>query len=432
MEKNTIFDEEIIFFDAEIMDDDDDAPVGTLVVRPEAPATEATTDVTADQESVADETVEETAPVINEIPAPVVEVAPAVEEESTPAPVVEEVTAPQLAPKTAKEPKAEAPAEEKPVHVNTSKNVLGDSFGQGSMDMSYDYKIDLAPAPQPEPKKKAPAKPKTAPVKKEVTEADIWGTASIAPKKKAAPAPEAVEEPAPKKAPKAAPTPKKAVKEVEPEAEKPAPKKAAPKKVKAEPEVQVAEETPVETVAPASVKKTRKKADPKPDANDVEIKNTNEEENKVAKETTKAAATPEQILVEGTGQYHGKFVIKKTDKGNFVYKLFAYGNKCVAIGAQAYESLGGVKGGIASVSRIAATSPIENQTLKSYETLKFPKWEIYADKKGEFRLRLYAANGNLVATTNDGYLSVSAAKKGIESVARAAEGAAIVRNDNLW
>ena len=416
MEKNTIFDEEIIFFDAEIMDDDDDAPVGTLVVRPEAPATEATTDVTEDEVSVADETVEESAPVIDE----------------TPAPVAEEVPAPQPAPKKAKAPKAEAPAEEKPVHVNTNKNVLGDSFGQGSMDMSYDYKIDLAPAPQPEPKKKAPAKPKTAPVKKEVTEADIWGTASIAPKKKAAPAPEVVEEPAPKKAPKAAPTPKKAVKEVEPEAEKPAPKKAAPKKVKAEPEVQVAEETPVETVAPAPVKKTRKKADPKPDANDVEIKNTNEEENKVAKETTKAAATPEQILVEGTGQYHGKFVIKKTDKGHFVYKLFAYGNKCVAIGAQAYESLSGVKGGIASVSRIAATSPIENQTLKSYETLKFPKWEIYADKKGEFRLRLYAANGNLVATTNDGYLSVSAAKKGIESVARAAEGAAIVRNDNLW
>ena len=425
MEKNTIFDEEIIFFDAEIMDDDDDAPVGTLVVRPEAPATEATTDVTAAQESVADETVAEAAPIVDETPAPAVD-------EVIAAPIAEEKVAPQPAPKKAKAPKAEAPAEEKPVHVNTSKNALSDSFGQGSMDMSYDYKIDLAPAPQSEPKKKAPAKPKTAPVKKEVTEADIWGTASIAPKKKAPTAPEAVEEPAPKKAPKAATAPKKAVKEVEPEAEKPAPKKAAPQKVKAEPEVQVSEETPVETVAPAHAKKTRKKADPKPDANDVEIKNTNEEENKVAKETTKAAATPEQILVEGTGQYHGKFVIKKTDKGNFVYKLFAYGNKCVAIGAQAYESLGGVKGGIASVSRIAATSPIENQTLKSYETLKFPKWEIYADKKGEFRLRLYAANGNLVATTNDGYLSVSAAKKGIESVARAAEGAAIVRNDNLW
>lgn len=425
MEKNTIFDEEIIFFDAEIMDDDDDAPVGTLVVRPETPATEATTDVTADQESVADEAVAEAAPIVDETSAPAVD-------EVTAAPIAEEMVAPQPAPKKAKAPKAEASAEEKPVHVNTSKNVLGDNFGQSSMDMSYDYKIDLTPAPQAEPKKKAPAKPKTAPVKKEVTEADIWGTAAIAPKKKAATAPETVEEPAPKKAPKTAPAPKKAVKEVEPEAEKPAPKKTAPKKVKAEPEVQVAEETPAETVAPAPVKKTRKKADPKPDANDVEIKNTNEEENKVAKETTKAAATPEQILVEGTGQYHGKFVIKKTDKGNFVYKLFAYGNKCVAIGAQAYESLSGVKGGIASVSRIAATSPIENQTLKSYETLKFPKWEIYADKKGEFRLRLYAANGNLVATTNDGYLSVSAAKKGIESVARAAEGAAIVRNDNLW
>lgn len=426
MEKNTIFDEEIIFFDAEIMDDDDDAPVGTLVVRPEAPATVATHDVTLDQEPVADETVEEATPIVDETveeAEPVVDETPALAvDEVIIAPIVEETVAPQPAPEKAKAPEAEAPAEEKPVNVNTSKNVLGDSLAQESMDMSYDYKIDLAPAPQSESKKKAPAKPKTAPVKKEVTEADIWGTASIAPKKKAAFAPEAVEEPAPKKA----------VKEVEPEAEIPAPKKAAPKKVKAEPEVQAAEETPAETVAPAPAKKTRKKADPKPDANDVEIKNTNEEENKVAKETTKAEANPEQILVEGTGQYHGKFVIKKTDKGNFVYKLFAYGNKCVAIGAQAYESLSGVKGGIASVSRIAATSPIENQTLKSYETLKFPKWEIYADKKGEFRLRLYAANGNLVATTNDGYLSVSAAKKGIESVARAAEGAAIVRNDNLW
>ena len=141
----------------------------------------------------------------------------------------------------------------------------------------------------------------------------------------------------------------------------------------------------------------------------------------MAKETK---APEETIIQEGTREYHGKFVIKKTDKGHFVYKLFAYGNKCVAIGAQAYEGLSGVKGGIASVAKIAGTAPIENQTLKSYETLKFPKWEIYADKKGEFRLRLYASNGNLVATTNDGYLSVQAAKKGIESVAKAADGSA--------
>ena len=110
MEKNTIFDEEIIFFDAEIMDDDDDAPVGTLVVRPEAPATEATTDVTADQESFADETVAEAAPVVDETPAPAVN-------EVIAAPVAEEKVASQPAPKKAKTPKAEAPAEEKPVHA---------------------------------------------------------------------------------------------------------------------------------------------------------------------------------------------------------------------------------------------------------------------------------------------------------------------------
>ena len=70
--------------------------------------------------------------------------------------------------------------------------------------------------------------------------------------------------------------------------------------------------------------------------------------------------------------------------------------------------------------------------MKNYETLKFPKWEIYLDKKGEYRLRLYATNGSLIATTNDGYVDVSGAKNGIAAVARAVKGCSIVRNDNLW
>ena len=409
MQKNTVLEDEIIFFDAEILDDDDDAPIGTLLTRPDAP-----TPAPVDE-----------APINPEVDEPTSQDVEMVKEESV-APSVPE-SKPQPAPQT-----TPAVAEAKTGHVS-----LSDSFSKNSIDMSYDYAIDLAPAPKAEPKKpKAPAKPKTPPVKKEFSEADIWGTATLTPKKNAEPIkeetkPEDKPAPTPKAEPKKAKAPAKpkaepAVKATD-ESVKEAPEKATTNKSKAKvaptPQPAPAEETT------APVKKTRKKADPKPDANNVEINKTNEEENKVAKE---AKEIKEQILVEGEGKYHGKFVIKKTDKGHFVYKLFAYGNKCVAIGAQAYEGLGGCKGGIASVQRIAATAPVENQTLKSYETLKFPKWEIYADKKGEFRLRLYASNGNLVATTNDGYLSVSAAKKGIESVAHAAEGAAIVRNDDLW
>lgn len=421
MQKNTVFEDEIIFFDAEILDDDDDAPVGTLVTRQETPDTPAP----AQESAIIDEPV---APQIDEKEP---------EADSVVAPVEEPVVATKVdAPQKAIE-STTAPAVKVAKPAKTGQISLSDSFSKNSMDMSYDYAIDLTPAPKAEPKKaKAPAKPKTPPVKKEFSEADIWGTATLTPKKKAEPIkeetkPEEKPAPAPKAEPKKAKAPAKAndkpsiQAEAQPVKETPTKSKMAKTKAQDEP---VTAPAPAEQ-ATAPVKKTRKKTETKLDANNVEINKTNEEENKVAKE---AKEIKEQILVEGEGKYHGKFVIKKTDKGHFVYKLFAYGNKCVAIGAQAYEGLSGCKGGIASVQRIAATAPIENQTLKSYETLKFPKWEIYADKKGEFRLRLYASNGNLVATTNDGYLSVGAAKKGIESVAHAAEGAAIVRNDDLW
>ena len=132
------------------------------------------------------------------------------------------------------------------------------------------------------------------------------------------------------------------------------------------------------------------------------------------------------------GKKHFTDVIKKTDKGNFVYKLYSSNYRVVAIGAGLYTSISSCKIGINSVRSNAESAPIEDQTLQKWEELKFPKWQIYTDKQGEIRLRLLASNGNIVATTNDGYLSKEAAKKGIAAIARAAKGAAIVRNDDLW
>jgi uncharacterized protein YegP (UPF0339 family) len=43
------------------------------------------------------------------------------------------------------------------------------------------------------------------------------------------------------------------------------------------------------------------------------------------------------------------------------------------------------------------------------------KFELYKDKKGEFRWRLIASNGETIAT-GEGYKSKSGAKNGIESV----------------
>jgi uncharacterized protein YegP (UPF0339 family) len=53
------------------------------------------------------------------------------------------------------------------------------------------------------------------------------------------------------------------------------------------------------------------------------------------------------------------------------------------------------------------------------------KFELYKDKKGEFRFRLVAPNGQTIAT-GEGYKSKESAKNGIESIKKNAPGAEIV------
>jgi uncharacterized protein YegP (UPF0339 family) len=52
------------------------------------------------------------------------------------------------------------------------------------------------------------------------------------------------------------------------------------------------------------------------------------------------------------------------------------------------------------------------------------KFEVYKDRSGKFRFRLKASNGQVVAT-GEAYETKAAAKKGCESVLRAATGAPI-------
>jgi uncharacterized protein YegP (UPF0339 family) len=53
------------------------------------------------------------------------------------------------------------------------------------------------------------------------------------------------------------------------------------------------------------------------------------------------------------------------------------------------------------------------------------KFELYTDKSGEYRFRLKAGNGEVIATS-EGYSSKSAALGGIESVRRSASDAEVV------
>jgi len=53
------------------------------------------------------------------------------------------------------------------------------------------------------------------------------------------------------------------------------------------------------------------------------------------------------------------------------------------------------------------------------------KFEVYQDKAGEYRWRLRAANGELLAITEEGFSSKQACKVSIESVRKAAAAAEV-------
>ena len=109
----------------------------------------------------------------------------------------------------------------------------------------------------------------------------------------------------------------------------------------------------------------------------------------------------------------GKFIIKTTDAG-CRFNLVA-GNGQVIGTSQTYSSLDACKNGIESVKTNAPVAKVEDQTKEGYKELTNPKFEVYADKAGEFRFRLTAKNGqNILAS--EGYAQITGCMNGIESV----------------
>lgn len=119
----------------------------------------------------------------------------------------------------------------------------------------------------------------------------------------------------------------------------------------------------------------------------------------------------------------GKFVIKETNTG-VKFDLKA-GNGEVIATSEVYNSEAACKNGIDSVKKNAPVAAVENQTVEGYATEKNPKFEIYQDKAGEYRFRLKATNGQIVAV-GEGYTSLSGCQNGIESVRKNAPDAEVV------
>ncbi|MBQ8687601.1 MAG: YegP family protein [Ruminococcus sp.] len=124
----------------------------------------------------------------------------------------------------------------------------------------------------------------------------------------------------------------------------------------------------------------------------------------------------------------GKFIINKTKTG-FTYSLKASNGETIAIGGEVYSSLASVKNGCASVAKNAPVANVEDQTVEGYETAKHPKFEIYKDKAGEFRFRLKATNGEVIAAS-EGYVKKESCKNGIESVRKNAPDAPVIEPES--
>lgn len=122
----------------------------------------------------------------------------------------------------------------------------------------------------------------------------------------------------------------------------------------------------------------------------------------------------------------GKFVIRKTGTG-VKFDLKA-GNGEVIATSEVYSGIDACRNGIASVQKNAPTAPVENQTVEGYATEKNPKFEVYNDKAGEFRFRLKASNGQIIAVS-EGYKALAGCMNGIESVKKNAPDAEIVEQE---
>ena len=445
----------------QIVDEDvvtpiDETPVEELKAQPEnenLPVVETPQDIEISDseendslENTAEPTVDENAQdaqPVQSVEEPVAEVVQDAVEQNEQAPVADQnmqeeatETAEPVIDTTPKPVKKRKPAQKKvaePAPVlndEAHKTALNLKSGKSVNDELFDTNFEV----------EKPAKTKVVSTKKKQEKAeDLWAVATVVkPKKEIATAEEKTEVKSANKSSKSAPKAQKQSDDAQVATKKTASKKSTKVENTKTPteEKKVAKATdkttkPVQEEKPVKATKTAKAQKETPDK-ETAVKESPVKEDKAPKATKTVEKDEETVLLEGEGKVHGKYVIKKTDKGNFVFKLFSSNYRVVAIGAQAYTTLGAAKIGVQSIINNAEKAPVENQTLKNYETLKFPKWEIYLDKKGEYRLRLYATNGSLIATTNDGYADISGAKNGIAAVARASKGCAIVRNDNLW
>ena len=105
--------------------------------------------------------------------------------------------------------------------------------------------------------------------------------------------------------------------------------------------------------------------------------------------------------------------IKKVNTG-IMFNLKADSGQVIAT-AEVCTTAASCETSIESVRRNAPIAALEDQTVEGFAAAKCPKFEMYVDKAGEFRFRLKATNGEIIAAS-EGYKAKERCENGIASV----------------
>ena len=119
----------------------------------------------------------------------------------------------------------------------------------------------------------------------------------------------------------------------------------------------------------------------------------------------------------------GKFVVRNVASG-IKFDLKATNGQVIAT-SEVYASKAACLKGVNSVMKNAPLAAVEDQTVEPYAVEQHPKFELYRDKAGEYRFRLKATNGQVIAVS-EGYGTKVNCGKGIQSVKKNAEDAETV------
>ena len=93
------------------------------------------------------------------------------------------------------------------------------------------------------------------------------------------------------------------------------------------------------------------------------------------------------------------------------------GNSEVIATSEIYATEAACMNGIESIRRNAVEAKLEDQAVEGYEAVTNPKFEVYTDKAGEFRFRLKAKNGEIIAVGEGYKTKASCLMASIRSVA---------------